>query len=402
MQVRATSGGALYPGWLIFIGLVTAVGPISTDMYLPGFPAIAAEFGASQNLVQYTVTAFLAGMAIGQTLYGPLSDRVGRKLPLCIGTAIYVAASIGCGLAHNIDQLIAWRFLQGVGGCAGVVIGRAMVRDRFGATESAKVFSLMMLVVAVAPMIAPLIGGWMAELGWRTIFGTLAAFGVLLMAGVLYSVDETLPTQCRVRGDAPNVIARYRVLLGSRQLVSYTVVAGLMQSALYAYVVCAPFVIMEVYGIRPQYFGLVFFSNTAGLIVASQINAAIVGRFGPDQILGIALLWPVGLSILLVGSLLLGRTSIYLVLAVLFGFLVGHGFISPNAAALGLSKHGAQAGTASAVMGAIQFGFGIATISMTSLFRLDSALPLALVMGACSCLALACHRLAARPELKHG
>ncbi|AOJ54966.1 multidrug transporter [Burkholderia thailandensis] len=370
-------------------------------MYLPGFPAIAAEFGTSYNLVQYTVTAFLAGLAIGQMLYGPLSDRVGRKLPLSIGIAIYVAASIGCALANTIEVLIAWRFLQGAGGCAGVVIGRAMVRDRFGATESAKVFSLMMLVVAVAPMVAPLIGGWMTALGWRTIFDTLAAFGVLLAIGVVRSVDETLPIERRTHGGA-HVFARYWALLRSRQLVSYTVVAGLMQSALYAYVVCAPFVVMEVYGVRPQYFGLVFFGNTAGLIVASQINAAIVARFGPDRILGIALLWPVSLSILLVGSLLLGWTSIYVVLAVLFGYLVGHGFISPNAAALGLSKHSAQAGTASAVMGAIQFGLGIATISIASFFKQNSALPLALVMGACSCLALVCHRLAARPTLERG
>ena len=184
------------------------------------------------------------------------------------------------------------------------------------------------------------------------------------------------------------------------QLLSYTVVAGFMQSALFAYVVSAPFVLIDVYGIPPQYFGFVFFANTAGLIAASQINAAIVGRFGPDRILGIALLWPVGLAITLIAALLLEFSSIYLVLSVLFGLLVGHGFISPNAAALGLSKHGEQAGTASAVMGVTQFGLGIVTIFMTSLFEATSALPLALVIGACSCLALACHRFVARPALK--
>ena len=400
MNVRAKSSGSLYTGWLIFVGLVTALGPISTDMYLPGFPAISAEFGAPHSLVQYTVTAFLAGVVIGQLLHGPVSDRIGRKLPLCMGILLYIVASIGCGLAQHIWILIAWRFVQGVGGCAGIVIGRAMVRDRFGSTGSAKAFSLMVTIVAVAPMIAPLIGGWMAGFGWRAIFAVLAVFAVLLLVGAFYSINETLPLERRVPSETLTVLGQYRTLLSSTQLLAYTVVSGLMQSALFAYVVSAPFVLMEVYGIPPQYFGMVFFANTAGLIVASQINAAIVGRFDPDRILGVALLWPAGLSIMLITALFLGFSSLYAVLAVLFGFLVGHGFISPNASALALSKHGAQAGTASAVMGAVQNGLGIATIFMTSFFKVTSALPLALVMGGCSFLAIACHRLIARPALK--
>lgn len=400
MHARASQVGALYPRWLIFVGLVTALGPISTDMYLPGFPAISTELGVSQSLVQYTVTAFLAGVAIGQLLYGPLSDRIGRKLPLCVGIVVYAVASVGCALAENISVLIAWRFAQGVGGCAGIVIGRAIVRDRFGSVGSAKAFSLMMLVVAVGPMIAPVIGGWLTGFGWRAIFAVLALFGAFLAASVVSSIDETLAAERRTRGGVAQVFAQYRTMFKSTQLLSYTVVAGLMQSALFAYVVSAPFVLIDVYGIPSQYFGFVFFANTAGLIAASQINAAIVGRFGPERILGIALLWPVGLSITLIAALLVGFSSIYLVLSALFGLLVGHGFISPNAAALGLSKHGEQAGTASAVMGVTQFGLGIVTIFMTSLFEATSALPLALVIGACSCLALACHRFVARPALK--
>ncbi|CAB3730102.1 multidrug effflux MFS transporter [Trinickia soli] len=400
MHARASQVGALYPRWLIFVGLVTALGPISTDMYLPGFPAISTALGVSQSLVQYTVTAFLAGVAIGQLLYGPLSDWIGRKLPLCVGIVVYAVASVGCALAENISVLIAWRFAQGVGGCAGIVIGRAMVRDRFGSVGSAKAFSLMMLVVAVGPMIAPVIGGWLTGFGWRAIFAVLALFGAFLAASVVSSIEETLVAERRTRGGVAQVFAQYRTMFKSTQLLSYTVVAGFMQSALFAYVVSAPFVLIDVYGIPPQYFGFVFFANTAGLIAASQINAAIVGRFGPERILGIALLWPVGLSITLIAALLLEFSSIYLVLSVLFGLLVGHGFISPNAAALGLSKHGEQAGTASAVMGVTQFGLGIVTIFMTSLFEATSALPLALVIGACSCLALACHRFVARPALK--
>jgi MFS transporter, DHA1 family, multidrug resistance protein len=257
-----------------------------------------------------------------------------------------------------------------------------------------------MLVMAAAPMIAPLIGGWMVGFGWRAIFAVLALFGAFLLVGACYLINETLPPDRRTCNEASTAVGQYRLLLNSTQLLSYTVVAGLMQSALYAYVVGAPFVLMEVYGIRPQYFGMVFFANTAGLIVASQINAVIVERFDPDRILGIALLWPAGLSIMLVASLSLGFSSIYVVLAVLFGFLVAHGFISPNASALGLSKHGTLAGTASAIMGAIQNGLGIATIFMASLLKATSALPLVLVMGGCSCLAIACHRLVARPTLK--
>jgi DHA1 family bicyclomycin/chloramphenicol resistance-like MFS transporter len=249
-------------------------------------------------------------------------------------------------------------------------------------------------------MIAPLIGGWVTGFGWRAIFVILALFGVLLFAGAVYMVDETLPSGQKKRQQASTMLGQHRRLLNSRQLLSYTVVSGLMQSALYAYVVCAPFILMEVYGIDPRHFGMVFCANTAGLIVASQINAAIVERFEPDRILGIALFWSTGLSITLIASLFLGLSSVYAVLAVLFGFLVGHGFISPNATALGLSKHGTQAGTASAIMGAIQNGLGIVTIFMASFLEATSALSLALVLGGCSCLAIACHRLVARPALK--
>ncbi|MBI0363268.1 multidrug effflux MFS transporter [Burkholderia oklahomensis] len=385
---------------MILIGLVTALGPISTDMYLPGFPAISIEFGVPHRLVQYTVTAFLTGVIIGQLLHGPVSDRVGRKIPLCTGILLYIVASIGCGLAQNIWMLIAWRFVQGVGGCAGIVIGRAMVRDRFGPNGSARAFSLMVTVVAVAPMIAPLIGGWMAGAGWRVIFAILALFASLLLIGVFFTINETLPAERRVREDNLSIFGQYRALLSCSQLLAYTVVSGLMQSALFAYVVSAPFVLMEVYGIPAQYFGMVFFANTAGLIFASQVNAAIVERFPPDRILGVALLCPAVLSIMLITALYFGFSSLFAVLAVLFGFLVGHGFISPNASALGLMKHGKHAGTASAVMGAVQNGLGVATIFMTSLFKITSALPLALVMGSCSILAIACHRLIARPALK--
>lgn len=390
----------LYPRLLIFIGLVTALSPVSTDMYLPGFPAISAELDISRSLVQYTVTTFLTGVVVGQLVYGPLSDRIGRKRPLCVGICIYVAASIGCMLADHIWTLIAWRFVQGVGGCAGLVIGRAMVRDRFGTTGSAKAYSLLMLIVAIAPMIAPLIGGWIAGIGWRAIFAVLSLFGILLLVGVTYIPDDSLRSSRIVQSKRPTTFGQYRLLLKCRQLLSYTIVSGLMQSALYAYVVFSPFILMEVYGIKPKFFGMVFFANTAGLIVASQINAAIVERFQPDRVLGIALLWPAALSIMLIASLFLGISSIYVVLVVLFGFLVGHGFISPNAAALGLSKHGVHAGTASAIMGAVQNGLGVATIFMASFLEATSALSLALVMGACSWLAIACHRFVARPALK--
>lgn len=396
MRMFISRDWVFFQKFLIFVGLVTALGPISTDMYLPGFTEISAEFGTSHGGVQYTVIAFLAGIVIGQLLYGPVSDRIGRRLPLCTGILIYTIASIGCMLASDLSALIAWRFVQGMGGCAGLVIGRAMVRDRFGPAGSAKAFSVLMLVVAIAPMIAPLVGGWMVRFGWRPIFGVLALFGMLLFLGAAYLVKETLSSS----NQKSTAAVQYRRLLSCRQLLSYTVVSGLMQSALYAYVVGAPFVLMQAYGMHPQHFGMVFFANTAGLIVASQINAAIVERFDPDRILGFALLLPVGLSIILITCLLLGFSSVYLVLAMLFGYLVGHGFISPNAAALGLSKHGMQAGTASAIMGAIQNGLGIAAIFLTSLLEAASALSLALAMGTCSCLALTCHRLLARPVLK--
>jgi MFS transporter, DHA1 family, multidrug resistance protein len=233
VQVDHRSEHPLYTKWLIFIRLVAALGPISTNMYLPGFPVISAELAASQSLVQYTVTAFLAGVSITQLLYGALSDRVGRKGPLCIGIALYIVASVGCGLAENISSLIGWRFVQG----AGIVIGRAMVRGRFDPVDSAKVFLLLMLVVAVGPMFTPLVGGWMTGLGWRAIFATLALFGALFLVDVLHSIDETLPATRRTGNDTSTVMGQYWTLLHCSQLIS---TPCFMQSALLAYVVSAP------------------------------------------------------------------------------------------------------------------------------------------------------------------
>ncbi|MEB0138393.1 MULTISPECIES: multidrug effflux MFS transporter [unclassified Undibacterium] len=390
-----------YPKWLLLIGIATALGPISMDMYLPVLPKIMTEFDAPQNQVQYTILVFLAGLAIGQLLYGPLSDRIGRKLPLCFGIVIYTIASVGCAFSENLAILMTWRFVQGMGGCAGVVIGRAIIRDRFGLTGSAQAFSFMLMVVLAGPMIAPVLGGWMADFGWRPIFGAMSALGAFLVGSIILSFKETLPKKKRVHSTASTAIRQYLLLLSCTQLLSYTIVVGLMQSALYAYVICAPFIIMEVYGVSPQYFGMVFFTNTAGLIVGSQINAVLVERFGPDRILGIALLSPIVLSLTLIASQLYGFSSLIVVLVALFGILSSHGFISPNGTALGLAHHAEQAGTASALMGAIQFGIGIVAISLTSFFKVTSILPLAFAIGFCSFLALACHRLAARPALKN-
>ncbi|QRX84330.1 Bcr/CflA family multidrug efflux MFS transporter [Glaciimonas sp. PAMC28666] len=389
----------LLPGWLILLGALTAIGSLSIDMYLPSFPTIAKDFGVGSNLVQLTLASFLVGLAVGQMFYGPLSDHFGRKPPLYFGLGLYTLASIACLFAPNVTLLILSRFMQGLGGCAGMVIGRAVIRDRMGAAGSAKAFSLLMLVMGIAPILAPLIGGEVLKLwGWRVIFGGLACFGLICLIAIHTTMRETLNRENTAPLHLGRVLKQYGSLMIDRQFLSYALCGGLLQAGMFTYITGAPFVLIELHGIKPENFGWVFGTNAIGLIAASQLNARLVGKLSPDTILGRALWLPAGLTLIITVLVAAGVDSLPLLLIGFFGFLACYGFISPNASAIALSQQGHQAGTASALMGTVQFSLGIVAGVSMSLWHDGTALPLMTVMTLCGLCALLLHRYIARPE----
>ncbi|MGS0742450.1 Bcr/CflA family multidrug efflux MFS transporter [Glaciimonas sp. GG7] len=389
----------MLPGWLILLGALTAIGSLSIDMYLPGFPTIAKDFGVGGNLVQLTLTTFLVGLAVGQMFYGPLSDHFGRKPPLYFGLGLYTLASIACLFAPDVTMLMFARFMQGLGGCAGMVISRAVIRDRMGAAGSAKAFSLLMLVMGIAPILAPLIGGEvLTRWGWRVIFGGLAIFGLLCLIAIDRTMQETLDRQHTAPLLLGRVLRQYGTLLLDRQFLAYTLCGGLLQAGMFTYITGSPFVLITLHGIKPENFGWVFGSNAIGLIAASQINARLVGKLLPDTILGRALWLPAGLMLGITLLVAVGVNSLILLLIGFFGFMVSYGFISPNASAIALSQQGHQAGTASALMGTLQFSLGILAGICMSLWHDGTALPLVIVMAMCGAGALVLHRYVARPE----
>ena len=393
-MVPGDSVGARSPGkragrpqLILVLGALSAFGPMCTDMYLPAFPSIGRELGVSDSVVQLTVTTCLLGLAFGQVLAGPLSDRLGRRPPLIGGLAVFTAASLLCAVAPNSGVLLAGRLVQGLAGAAGLVIGRAAVRDLFGGRQAARFFATLMLVMGVAPILAPLAGAGILEwTSWRGIFVVLACFGALLVPAVLVWLPETLPAERRHVGGAGSTGRALASMLRQRSFVGLALTSGLVSGAMFAYIGDATFVLQQVYGLSPQQFALVFGSNAVGIIGASQISARLVERVTPR-----ALLWAGVIQAAAGGLLLLiaAATSLPLpvVLVGLFAVVSTIGLVSPNATALALEDHAAAAGSAASLLGVAQLAIGALLAPIVGLLG-DKALPLAAVMAAAAFAAL--------------
>ncbi|GAB3258589.1 multidrug effflux MFS transporter [Chitinimonas naiadis] len=383
--------GSFLPPWLILLGALIGIAPLSIDMYLPSFPAIEAALGRGAQL---TLASFFIGLALGQLVYGPVSDRYGRKPPLYVGLALYVAGSLGCLFATSIEQLALLRFAQGLGGCAGMVLARAVVRDRCEPREAARAFSLLMLVMGLAPILAPLLGGWVLTVaGWQAIFGVQAGFGFACLLAVHFGLAESHDIRHAEPLQFGRVLRGYAELLGERGFLGYTLATGLAQAGMFAYIAGSPLVLIQQYGIAPQHYGWVFGSNALGLIAASQLNVRLLARTSLTTLLRRALWMPAlaGTALLLIS--LLGQPPLPLLLLGLFLFVASLGFISPNGSAAALAGHGQRAGSASALMGALQFGLAtLAGIAMAA-WRTDTALPLATAMAFFGVGSLLAHRL---------
>ena len=341
------------PRWLLLVAAMSAVGPVSIDMYLPGFPAIEREF--RQQGVEATMAAYLLGIVIGQLFYGPISDRYGRKPPLYVGFALYTLGALGCALSTSMPMLIAMRVLQALGGCSGLVIGRAIVRDRCEPHEAARVFTTLMMIVALGPVLAPAAGGMVvASLGWRATFAFQAAVGVALAIAAYKVLVETRVPAPDARLHIGTVARTYLRLCTDRVFVGYSLLGGFGMAGMFSYVTGAPTVLTQVYGLSTRQFGWLIGLNGFAFMTASRLNLMSLRTLGPAQVVARYVAVPPVLAALLVLLTTMMQLPLWLLVALQLSFFVSVGRVGPNVAALALAPHGREAGTASALMGALQ------------------------------------------------
>lgn len=364
---------------MIFVlGALIALGPLTIDMYLPALPTITTELETTESVVQLTLTGTLLGLGLGQLVIGPLSDALGRKRPLLAGTALHLLASLLCVIAPNVAVLGLLRVLQGVGAAAGAVIAIAIVRDLYEGRAAATMLSRLILVMGAAPVVAPTLGGAvLAVTSWRGVFGVLAAFALVLIPVAARFLPETLPPARRRTAGVRGTLRDYGALLHDRTFVGLVLVAGLAMAALLGYVAGSSFVLQDQFGLDQQQFGLVFGSGAIFLIGATQLNPVLLRRFEPRQVLFTAAVVGAVAGLLLLAIAATGFGGLLGVLVGVWLTLFSTGFVLPNAPAVALARHGRAAGTAAALLGAVQFSVGAAISPVVGLLGND-----ALAMGA--------------------
>jgi MFS transporter, DHA1 family, multidrug resistance protein len=374
---------------ILILGSLTALGPFSIDMYLPGFPAIARDLNTTAARVSQSLSGFFVGISLGQLLYGPLLDRFGRKKPLFIGLTVYIIASAGCAVATTIEQLILLRVIQAIGSCAATVASVAMVRDLFPISENAKVFSLLLLVVGFSPMIAPTAGGYVTDaFGWHAVFMILTVMGVAILAATaLWLPDSYKPDKTLSLKPKP-IIMNFLEVLREPQFYTYSITGAIAFAGLFAYVSGSPIVFMEVFKIEGKVYGWIFAFLSVGFIGSGQINTLMLRRFTSEQIVNVALICQAIIGLTFLAAALNDMLTLTSTLAFLFLFLCCVGYTYPNAAALSLAPFTRNAGSASALMGAFQMGMGTLISIGISLFEEPSIIPMVTAMAGSATLAL--------------
>lgn len=368
-------------GTIFTLGLLSAMGAFSIDMYLPGFPEMAADLNSTVAHITLSITSFFIGVSFGQLIYGPLIDKYGYSKPLYIGLSIYILASIGCAHAPTSDALIWIRLLQALGSCAGMVAARALVRIIFPVNENAKVFSLLMLVIALSPIIAPTLGGYISvTFGWKYIFYVLAAIGVISLIFVKFTLPKSSCKDEYKSLKPLDVLNGFMKVIKVPRFYTYAIAGAIASSGLYAYIAGSPFVFMSVYGVSEKNYGLIFAMIASGLIISSQINTVLLKRITSEKILKTTLLLQCITGIALAAGAWLGLLNLYSAIILIIIFLSTQGFAFPNSSALSLAPFSKNAGMASALMGAIQMGMGVITTALVSIFNNGTVFPMALVM----------------------
>ena len=385
------------PGWLMLMGALTAIGPISIDMYLPAFPEMAANLGATGSQVERTLAAYLIGMAGAQLIYGPLADRFGRKPPLYGALIVYILASAGCALAPTVEFLTVCRVVQAMGGAAGMVISRAVVRDHYSTQEAARALSMLMLVMGITPILAPVVGAQVLTLaGWRGIFAVITLGGIALLIAVSRIMVESLLHEKQVALSWGHIFRTYWGLIRHRRFVAFALSGGMGSATMFAYIVASPRLFIEHFGMSPQSYGFIFGFNALSLIVGSQVSARLLKTHRPEKLLPWALIAMMSAGLSALALILIGWITMPLIMLCMMSFMFTQGFVGPNSAAMALSDQGRQLGSASAMMGTITMSCGALAGLTVSLWDMAGPAPLGWIMGGCTTLAFLLGRTARR------
>jgi MFS transporter, DHA1 family, multidrug resistance protein len=374
---------------ITILGLLSAIGPFSIDMYLPGFPAIAEDLNTTVDAVSYSLSSFFIGICFGQLVCGPLLDRFGRKMPLIIGLLLYVVASISCALSSSIEMLIAFRFLQALGGCVGMVAPRAIVRDVFPVEENAKVFSLLILVLGVSPILAPTVGSYViASLGWNAVFIVLTLITVLILLAVVFWMAESKQPDPTFSLKFGPIFSSFGIVMKEPQFYTYALAGGVSSAGLFAYLSGSPFVFMNFFGVTEQQYGSIFAMIAIGLIGSSQLNNLLLRKYRSDQLMKSILVVQSIIGVVLLTGSIFNVLGLYGTIAMIFLFLSCQGFSFPNSAALSMAPFTREAGSASALMGALQMGLGALAAAMVGLLNAHTPVPMTAVMAVCTIIGL--------------
>ncbi|WP_409277246.1 multidrug effflux MFS transporter [Pseudomonas defluvii] len=373
---------------VLILGALSAFGPLAIDFYLPGFPAMAQAFATDEKHIQATLAAYFLGLSLGQLAYGPVADRFGRRIPLLIGLVLFTVASLACAFAPTLEALIVARFVQALGGCAGMVLSRAIVSDTCDAVGSAKVFSQLMLVMGLAPILAPMFGGVLVSLhGWQSIFLVLTVFSALCTLAVLLGLPESLPAH-QPRQPLSGALRQYGRLLNDRVFLGHALTGGVAIAGMFAYIAGSPFVFIKLYGVPAEHYGWLFGTNAAGFILMAQVNARLLAWRGPAALLSRAVWVYVTAGLVLLALSALHPAALWPSLIPLFIGIASLGAIVPNASACAMSGQGARAGSASALLGCLQFSVAAGAAALVSALDDGSAIPMALVISLCGVMAV--------------
>ena len=384
--------------YVIVLGALTALGPFTIDLYLPAFPAVARDLAVSDAAIQLTLTATTIGFALGQLLVGPWSDKVGRRLPLIIATAVHIAASIGVAFAPDVFWVGVFRVLQGVGAAGGGVVAMAMVRDLFGGLPLVRMLSRLALVSGLAPILAPLIGSQLLlVLDWRGIFVFLTAYGVLAILAAIFFLVETLPAERRADRGHSTVGQRYRALFSDRVFVGVVIIGGMTFSGLFSYLSASSFLFQEVYGLNAQEFGLLFAVNSIGIVIGVQTSSRLAKYVAPQWIL-LGAVTGMLLSSVTIVALDIANVGLLGILIPLFFFIMSCGFAFPCQQVLALAGHGGEAATAASVLGAVNFGLAGLISPIVGLFGIQNAVPMGAVMALTAMVSLIVMWLIVKPQ----
>lgn len=371
---------------LFILAGLSALAPFSIDMYLPAFPAIATGLGTDISQVAFSLTSYFIGISVGQLFYGPITDKYGRRKPLLFGLGVFFLASVGCALSPTIDWLIYMRVIMALGGCVGMVVSRAVVRDVFPVSETAKIFSTLMLIVGVAPILAPTFGSWILTVStWRTIFYVLAGFGLILIISVYFFLPESGKINRTLPLKAKTILKDYKTVFTENSFLYFALASSIGMGGMFAYISGSSFVFMNYFGLDESTFGYVFSANAIGFISGSQLNRLLLNKYSSLQIITFASIILVSVSLLMLTTYSMGIITLPVLIGLLVTFLFSLGLLVPNTTAMALAPFEKNAGSASAMIGFIQMIFGASMSGIVSFMHNDTILPMILGMAFSGC-----------------